>query len=83
VRFYRFGATLVLALGTMLLGLGQFSVPGWFGGVRVAAQALAGAFPALICVLCAGLRAGGFRWSVFGRVPKFLSFALGSVLKSI
>lgn len=62
--FLPFWATLVLALGTMLLGFSQGSVPGWFGGVRVAAQALAGAFPALVALLCAGVRAGGFRWSV-------------------
>jgi NADH-quinone oxidoreductase subunit H len=62
--FLPFWAALVLAFGTMLLGLNQASVPGWFGGVRVAAQALAGAFPALVAILCAGVRAGGFRWSV-------------------
>jgi NADH-quinone oxidoreductase subunit H len=62
--FLPFWATLVLAFGTMLLGLSQGSVPGWFGGVRVAAQAMAGAFPALVALLCAGVRAGGFRWSV-------------------
>jgi NADH-quinone oxidoreductase subunit H len=62
--FLPFWATLVLSLGTMLLGLSQRSVPGWFGGVRVAAQALAGALPALVALLCAGVRAGGFRWSV-------------------
>lgn len=62
--FLPFWAALVLALGTMLLGFSQGSVPGWFGGARVAAQALAGAFPALVCVLSAGVRAGEFRWSV-------------------
>jgi NADH-quinone oxidoreductase subunit H len=62
--FLPFWATLVLALGTMLLGLSERSVPGWIGGVRVAAQAVAGAFPALVALLCAGVRAGGFRWSV-------------------
>ncbi|OFZ52838.1 MAG: hypothetical protein A2428_04680 [Bdellovibrionales bacterium RIFOXYC1_FULL_54_43] len=61
--FLPFWSALVLALGTMFLGLSQGSVPGWFGGIRVAAQALAGAFPALIALLCAGIRAGGFRWS--------------------
>lgn len=62
--FLPFWAALVLALGTMLLGFSQGSVPGWFGGARVAAQALAGAFPALVCVLAAGVRAGEFRWNV-------------------
>jgi NADH-quinone oxidoreductase subunit H len=61
--FLPFWAALVLALGTMLLGLNQGSVPGWVGGIRVASQALAGAFPALIAILCAGVRAGSFRWS--------------------
>ncbi|MGK5083594.1 complex I subunit 1 family protein [Bdellovibrionota bacterium FG-1] len=62
--FWPFWAALVLALGTMLLGFSQGSVPGWLGGVRVAAQALAGAFPALVALLCAGVRAGSFKWSV-------------------
>jgi len=59
-----FWAALVLALGTMLLGLSQRSVPGWFGGIRGAAQALSGAFPALIALLCAGVRSGSFRWTL-------------------
>lgn len=63
--FLPFWAALVLGLGTMLLGISQGSVPGWFGGVRVAAQAMAGAFPALVAILCAGVRAGGFRWTAF------------------
>jgi NADH-quinone oxidoreductase subunit H len=58
-----FWAAWVLALGTMLLGLEQRSVPGWFGGLRVAAQALAGGFPALVAILTAAVRTGGFRWS--------------------
>lgn len=61
--FLPFWAALVLAFGTMLLGFSQGSVPGWFGGVRVATQALAGAFPSLVSLLCVGIRAGGFRWS--------------------
>ena len=69
--FLPFWSVLVLALGTMLLGLGQESVPGWFGGIHVAAQTLAGAFPALIALLCAGVRAGGFRWSVLAESQGF------------
>lgn len=65
--FLPFWAALVLALGTMLLGFSQGSVPGWFGGVRIVAQTLAGAFPALIAVLCAGIRAGDFRWSALAQ----------------
>ncbi len=62
--FLPFWAALVLALGTMLLGLSHRSVPGLLGGLRVASQALSGAFPAFVALLCAGVRAGGFRWSV-------------------
>ena len=61
--FLPFWSALVLALGTMLLGLGQNSVPGWFGGIRIAAQTLAGSFPALIALICVGVRAGSYRWS--------------------
>lgn len=66
--FLPFWAALVLALGTMLMGFSQGSVDGWFGGVRVASQALAGALPALISMLCAGVHAGGFRWTDFSGV---------------
>lgn len=61
--FLLFWTTLVLGLGTMLLGFNQFSVPGWLGGTRIAIQAVVGAFPALISILCVGLTSGGFRWS--------------------
>ena len=61
--YLTFLATLLLALGTLLMGLGQRSVPGWLGGIRVAAQASAATFPALLAVLCAGMRAGGFSWT--------------------
>lgn len=76
--FLPFWAALVLALGTMLLGLDQGSVPGWFGGVRVASQALAGAFPALVCILCAGIRAGGFSWSLLAGTQGASPLAWGS-----
>lgn len=58
-----FWSALVLGLGTLLLGLDQGTVQGWLGGIRVAAQAIAGAFPALIALLCVGVRVGSFRWS--------------------
>jgi NADH-quinone oxidoreductase subunit H len=61
--FLPFWAALVLSLGTMLLGLSQRTVPGWLGGTRVAAQALAGAVPAVFTLLSAGLPSGGFRWT--------------------
>jgi NADH-quinone oxidoreductase subunit H len=69
--FLPFWSALVLALGTMLLGLSQASVPGWFGGIRIAAQTMAGSFPALIALLCAGVRAGSFRWSVLASSQGF------------
>ncbi len=69
--FLPFWSALVLALGTMLLGLSQDSVPGWFGGIRVAAQSLAGSFSALIALLCVGVRSGGFRWSVLANSQGF------------
>ena len=62
--FIPFWAALVLGMGSMLIGFSQKTLPGWLGGVRLASQALAGAFPALVALLCAGFRAGGFRWSV-------------------
>ena len=61
--FLPFWAALVVALGTMLLGLSQKTVAGWYGGIRVATQAISGAFPALVAMICVGLRAGSFRWS--------------------
>jgi NADH-quinone oxidoreductase subunit H len=69
--FLPFWSALVLALGTMLLGLSQGSVPGWFGGIRVAAQTLAGSFPALVALLCAGVHAGSFRWSILAKSQGF------------
>lgn len=58
-----FWAALVLGLGAMFLGLSQENVPGWYGGIRLAAQSLAGGFPSLISILTAGIAAGGFKWS--------------------
>lgn len=69
--FIPFWSTLVLSLGTMLLGISQNSVPGWFGGIRIAAQTLAGSFPALVALLCAGVRSGSFKWSVLGNSQSF------------
>ncbi|MFZ9595162.1 MAG: NADH-quinone oxidoreductase subunit H [Bdellovibrionia bacterium] len=69
--FLPFWAALVLALGTMLLGLSQGSVSGLFGGIRIAAQSLAGSLPALVSILCAGVRTGSFKWSAFAAVQEF------------
>lgn len=69
--FLPFWSALVLALGTMLLGLSQNSVPGWFGGIRIAAQTLAGSFPALIALICVGVHAGSFKWSALAAAQDF------------
>ncbi|MBL7715887.1 MAG: NADH-quinone oxidoreductase subunit H [Bdellovibrionales bacterium] len=61
--FLPFWASLVIAMGTMLLGLSQKSIPGWFGGIRAASQALAGALPAIAALIAVGVRAGSFFWS--------------------
>jgi NADH-quinone oxidoreductase subunit H len=61
--FIPFWSALVLAFGIMFFSLSQNTVPGWIGGVRMAGQALAGAFPAMIALLTVGTRTGGFRWS--------------------
>ncbi|MCC7442224.1 MAG: NADH-quinone oxidoreductase subunit H [Bdellovibrionales bacterium] len=58
-----FWAVAVVAVCLMFLGYNQDTVPGWFSGTRLAAQALSGAFPSLLAVVCAGLWAGGFEWS--------------------
>jgi NADH-quinone oxidoreductase subunit H len=50
-------------LVTFLMGINQHSVSGYFGGIRIGAQAISAAFPALISILCAGVRGHGFRWS--------------------
>lgn len=68
--FVPFWAVLVLALSTVLLGFNQGTVPGRFGGIRVAAQAVSGLFPALIAVLCVGIHAGGFSWEVVANAQK-------------
>jgi NADH-quinone oxidoreductase subunit H len=69
--FLPFWSALVLALGTMLLGFSQGTVPGWFGGMRIAAQTLAGSFPALMALLCAGVRTGSFQWSKLAEIQGF------------
>lgn len=73
--FMPFLAALILSLGIMLLGFNQHSVHGWFGGLRVGGQALAGAFPALIAVLCVGISAQGFRWTQLAEAQGALPFS--------
>ncbi len=74
--FIPFWSALVLALGTMLLGLGQYTTPGWLGGIRTAAQSLAGTFPSLIGILCVGMHAGSFRWSALAASQGFLHWTM-------
>ncbi len=69
--FLPFWSALVLALGTMLLGFSQGTVPGWFGGMRIAAQTMAGSFPALMGLLCTGVRTGSFQWSQLATIQGF------------
>ena len=54
---------IVLALGLMLLGLEQRTVSGGFGGLRLAAQVLAGSFPSTVAILCVGFKSGGLKWT--------------------
>ncbi|OFZ79914.1 MAG: hypothetical protein A2583_06535 [Bdellovibrionales bacterium RIFOXYD1_FULL_53_11] len=61
--FIPFTGTLALSFGVMLLGLNHGSPSGRFGALRTVAQALAGFFPALLCLLYVGMWAGGFSWS--------------------
>jgi NADH-quinone oxidoreductase subunit H len=72
--FLPFWAALVVALGTLMLGYSQMTVPGWLGGSRVAVQAVSGAFPALVALICAGIHVGGFRWSSMALAQGALPF---------
>jgi NADH-quinone oxidoreductase subunit H len=61
--FLAFWAAFTVALMSLFLGLERSSVPGWLSAVRVAVQALTGAFPAILSLFCAAMQAGGLRWS--------------------
>ena len=61
--FLAFWAAFTVALMSLFLGLERSSVPGWLSAVRVAIQALTGAFPAILSLFCAAMQAGGLRWS--------------------
>ncbi|MBC7691267.1 MAG: NADH-quinone oxidoreductase subunit H [Methylotenera sp.] len=61
--FLPFWGVIVLTFATLMMGLTQDTVSGWLGGLRTSLRGMAGVFPALIAVLCAGLPAGGFSWS--------------------
>jgi NADH-quinone oxidoreductase subunit H len=61
--FLAFWAALVMALMGLFLGLEQGTVPAWLSAVRLAVQGVAGTFPAVLALFCAGMQAGGLRWS--------------------
>jgi NADH-quinone oxidoreductase subunit H len=61
--FLAFWAAFTVALMSLFLGLERSSVPGWLSAVRVAIQAVTGAFPAILALFCAAMQAGGLRWS--------------------
>lgn len=61
--FLALWAALGVAMLTLMVGFRQASVPAWISAIRVAGQAVAGTFPALITILFVGVRAGSFRWS--------------------
>jgi NADH-quinone oxidoreductase subunit H len=52
----------VLAFGTLMLGIEQGTVYGFFGGLRFAAGAVGATVPAIVSVLSVGLCVGGFDW---------------------
>jgi NADH-quinone oxidoreductase subunit H len=56
-------AGLGVAMMSLFIGFYHGSVPSWISVLRVAFQAVTGAFPALIAMLCVGVQAGGFRWT--------------------
>lgn len=57
--FAAFGFCVAMAF----FGLRRETVPGLLGGLRSAAQAVAGGFPALVALLAVGMRSAGFKWS--------------------
>lgn len=73
--FIPFWATLVLALGTILLGLSRGAITGWYGGIRIAVQTLSGVFPAFICLLCAGVGMKSFQWSLWAKSQGFFPWS--------
>jgi NADH:ubiquinone oxidoreductase subunit H len=64
-------ATLV-SIASLMMGLSRESIAGPVMGFRFASQGLSGLFPATAAVLCAGLPAGGFRWSAIVATQGFL-----------
>jgi NADH-quinone oxidoreductase subunit H len=61
--FVQLWAATLVAIASLMMGLSRESVAGPIMGFRFASQGLSGLFPATAAVLCAGLPAGGFKWS--------------------
>jgi NADH-quinone oxidoreductase subunit H len=61
--FLSLWAAFAIALMSLFLGLEQGTVPAWLSAVRLSVQAVSGAFPAILALFCAGMQAGGLRWS--------------------
>lgn len=54
---------LMVALGTIVASFSSDSFPSWLSGIRIAAQSISGALPAVISVISVGIFSGSFRWS--------------------
>lgn len=74
-----FWSAFVLTLGALLVGLERGTVPGWMGGIRLVAQSVTAAFPALVCVLAAGARSSGFSWKHFALDQGFSPSSWGAI----
>jgi NADH-quinone oxidoreductase subunit H len=48
---------------SLFIGFQEGSVPGWTSALRISVQAVTGAFPALVALLCVGVQTGSFRWT--------------------
>lgn len=60
--FIPFLVSLISSVCLMFSGLSRPTAPGWYGGLRIFSQAIAGAFPALVSILAAGVHSEGYRW---------------------
>ena len=59
-----FWIVLAAMLATMFVGISHGSAQGWFLGMQIWAQAVAGAFPASVTIVCAALHSGSFQWTM-------------------
>jgi NADH-quinone oxidoreductase subunit H len=51
------------AMISLFIGFQEGSVPCWTSTLRIGIQAVTGAFPALVALLCVGVQTGSFRWT--------------------